>query len=105
MYPALPGNYCPIPNLPLQAKIVDRKVTAQLQTHLELYKLLDPMQSGFLPGYSTETTVACVQDDILRGVDSGGAVALLLLDLSVAFNTINYGIMIQRLQSVAKMSG
>ena len=60
--------------------------------------LLPPLQSGFRPGYSTETAVLRVLSDILQYVDRGDLAALVLLDLSAAFDTVDHEILLQRLQ-------
>lgn len=66
---------------------------------------MDLTQSGFRPNHNTESAIVCVQDVILRQVDDGAVVALVLLDLSAAFNTIDHGVMWQHFQSVAKLGG
>ncbi len=50
-------NYRPISNLPFLAKVLERVVMAQLHSHLSLNKLLEPFQSGFRSGHSTETAL------------------------------------------------
>jgi len=49
--------------------------------------LAGPLQSGFQQGHSTETAVLQV---FSHAVDRGNLAALVLLDLSAAFNTINH---------------
>ena len=44
-------------------------------------------------------------DDILLALDNGDVSALVLLDLSAAFDTIDHQILIRRLQSVFGLSG
>lgn len=44
-------------------------------------------------------------NDILLGVDSGSPVALLLLDLSAAFDTVNHDILIDRLRDQVGIQG
>jgi len=62
--------------------------------------LLPARQSGFRPGLSTETAVLRVLSDILLAIDRGELAALILLDLSAAFDTVDYmyDILQQRLQ-------
>jgi len=57
--------------------------------------------SGFRPGHSTETAVL---RNILLAVDRGDVAALILLDLSAAFDTVDYEILLQRLQTTYGIS-
>ena len=47
--------------------------------------------------HSTGTALLCVQNNILREIDDHKAVALVLLDLSAAFDTIDHNILLDRL--------
>ena len=55
--------------------------------------LLNVNQSSCMSSHSTETTLLKIQNDIDLSVDSGKAVALTLLDLSVAFDRIDYSLL------------
>ncbi|PVD35288.1 hypothetical protein C0Q70_06570 [Pomacea canaliculata] len=50
--------------------------------------------SAYRPGFSTETTLLRVTNDILCSVNSGNLVLLVLLDLSSAFDTINHRLLL-----------
>ena len=90
-------NYRPISNLPLLAKVLERVVTKQLQTYLEEHHLYANMQSAYRRFHSTETALLRVTNDLLRAVDQHHEAVLVLLDLSAAFDTIDHGILLQRL--------
>ena len=77
-------------------KLFERLVARQLMDYADL---LPSLQSGFRPGHSTETAILRVLSDILQAVDRGDSAALVLLDLSAAFKTVDNKILIQRLQS------
>ena len=47
-------------------------------------------QSSYRRGHSTETAVLCVHNDLVRAVDEKHIAALVLLDLSAAFDTVDY---------------
>jgi hypothetical protein len=92
------NSYRPISNLSVISKLLERLVALQLMQYLTSAGLLPSLQSGFRPGHSTETAVLRVLSDILQAVDRGDAAALILLDLSAAFDTVDHDIMLQRLQ-------
>lgn len=94
-------NYRPISGLLFLAKIMERKATHQFQNHLEQEGLLDSRQSGFRPGRSTETSLLDITDRMLRERDQGHSIALALLDLSAAFDTVDHDILSHRRKSVA----
>ena len=54
-------------------------------------KILDPSQSGFRPGHSTQTTLLKLTEDIRAGIDKEKQLLtiLLLFDFSKAFDTIS----------------
>ena len=67
--------------------------------------LADPMQSVYRSGHSTETALLRVLKIILRAVDDEKAVALVLHDLSAAFDTIDHNIMLSRLSKRLGVGG
>lgn len=92
-------SYRPISNLSIQSKLLERLIARQLRDYLISADLLPSLQSGFRPGHSTETAVLRELSDILQAVDHGDLAALVLLDLSTAFDTVvDHVILLQRLQ-------
>ena len=92
------SSYRPISNLPVMSKLLERLVARQLMEFLSAHDLLPPLHSGFRAGHSTEAALLRVLSDILQAVDRGDVAALILLDLSAAFDTVDHDILLQRLQ-------
>ena len=88
-------------NLCYISKLLERVVAEQLLKHLEQNSYLDKFQSAYRSGFSTETALLKVINDILVNINSGNLVLLVLLDLSAAFDTINHSLLLERLQSNA----
>jgi len=98
------ASYRPISNLTVVSKVLERLAAHQLMDYLKASDLLPSMQSGFRPGHSTETAVLRVLADILQAVDCGDVAALVLLDLSAAFDTVDHSILLQRLNTTFGIS-
>ena len=59
--------------------------------------LLDPNQSAYRQGHSTETLFMHVSDIALPNLDNSKCTALLMLDLSAAFDTLDHPILLHTL--------
>ena len=92
-------NYCPISNLPFLSKILEEVILHKLLSHLQENNLSNPFQSAYRAGYSNETVLLRIVNDILSALDNDN-ISVLLLDLSAAFDTIDHQILLSRLNSV-----
>ena len=63
------------------------------------------MQSAYRPHHSAETALVKVCNDLLCSLDKRKAFILVLLDMSAAFDTIDHGIMLSRLNDRFGISG
>lgn len=90
-------NYRPVSNLSFISKILERIVSSRIDDHLATNNLLDDCQSAYRKNYSTETALLKVHTDILEALDTGACVALIMLDISAAFDTLDHSIFLQRL--------
>jgi len=97
--PDVLANYRPVSNLSFISKILEKVVSKRLDKHKTAHDLYEPFQSAYRAGHSTETAVLRVQNDILRAIDDGNCVFLVLLDLSAAFDTVSHNIILKRLSS------
>ena len=94
------SNYRPVSNLSFVSKLVERVVHHQLDEHLSQSDMFDHFQSAYCKFRSTETALLTVQTDVMSALDRGSTVALVLLDLSAAFDTLDHTILLARLQYV-----
>ena len=67
--------------------------------------LHDPLQSAYSKQHSTETAIIKIQYDITQSLDSGRVAALVLLDLSAAFDMIDHAILLERLKETHGIVG
>ena len=91
-------NYRPISTLPFLSKILEKIVLSQLLCHLTSNNLLNANQSAYRAGHSTETTLSKVVNDLLVGFDNHNISVLTLLDLSSAFDTVDFSLLLSRLE-------
>ncbi len=82
------------------SKILEKVVLAQLQVYLRSNQIYEIFQSGFRKLHSTETALLKVYNDILMSTDAGNAVALVLLDLSSAFDLVDHNVLLSRLKKL-----
>ena len=80
-------------------------MSQQLSGYLLNDNLLEPFQSTFRACHSTETALTKVVNYILLTLDSSSTSVLMSLDLSAAFDTIDHGILSDRLESQFGISG
>jgi len=98
-------SYRSISNPPVFSKLHERLVTRQLLAHLNSNGLLPRLQSAYQAHHSTETAVLKVLMAILRAVDVGVLSALVLLDQSASFHTVDHGILLHQLVSSYQIVG
>ena len=99
------SNYRPISNLNFISKITERVILKRINSHLSLHNLLLPYQSAYRKFHSTETALLAVHNHILSAMDRGNVTALILLDLSAAFDTIDHKILFHRLENWFGITG
>jgi hypothetical protein len=94
------SNYRPVSNLPFLSKILEKAVAIQLTDYLREHSIMDPLQSAYRTGHSTETAMLKVKSDADRILDQGDGVLLVLLDLSAAFDILDHEILLTRLHNM-----
>ena len=92
------SSYRPISNLAFLSKLIERSVARRFVTHAEVNQLFPVHQSSYRRGHSTETAVLCVHNDFVRAVDEQHITALVLFNLSAAFDTVDHATLLTVLQ-------
>ena len=98
-------NYRPVSNLLFLSKVIEKVVASRLVDHMTENNLMDPMQSAYRKGHSTETALLRLHNDAVSAVDRGCGVCLVLLDLSAAFDTIDHTILLTFLKEHIGLGG
>ena len=83
-------NYRPVSNIPFLSKLLEKVVLGQLNEYIQHNSLLGKHQSGYRVGHSCETLLVSMFDDLLGEMDKGNVVALICLDMSAAFDTVDH---------------
>ena len=95
------NNYRPISLLPPISKIFERFMYTQLYSYFNVNNLLSDQQYGFRSQHSTELACFKLVDYILKEMDNIRDIkipASIFLDLSKAFDTLNFNILLRKLQ-------
>ena len=72
----------------------------QTWKHLKEQNTIPDDQSAYREGYSTETVVCAVLNDMTDTIVNRGCGILVMLDLSAAFDTVNHGFLLDDLRAV-----
>src|SRR5664279_5096122 len=84
-----PANFRPISNLHTISKILERIFLSRIIHHIEQSPGFNKFQSAYRRGYSTETALLRLLNDVYGAADRKSRSLLVLLDLSAALDTID----------------
>ena len=98
-------NCRPVSNLSFLSKILEKVVASRLNSHINSSHTSSDYQSAYRKFHSTKTAFLKIHYDILSLMDDGRVTALILLDLSAAFDTIDHNILLRRLGDWFGVSG
>ena len=93
--PDMLKNFRPVSNLSFLSKIIERIAADLLFKHMSDNNLHDLMQSAYKAVHSMEMALLHVQNDILTALDNKSGVYLTLINLSVAFGTVDHSILLE----------
>ena len=80
-------------------------VFEQIHTHMMTHLLCPEFQSAYHKNHGTETALVRVTNDIPIKMNTQEVTLLVMLDLSAAFDTVNYNILLTRLNEELGICG
>ena len=89
------NDYRAVSNLPILSKVVEKCMLEQLTTHYTYKDLMPDYQSAYRTSYSCETALVKLTSDILNAMEYQRATALVVLNLSAAFITVDHDILLE----------
>ena len=91
------SNYRPVSILSSMSKIFEREMVAQLSLYFE--DIFNPFLSVFRSQHSCETVLLRKTENIKQCLDEGKIVCVLTMDLSRAFDSIPFKLLISKLHA------
>ena len=95
-----PAQYRPISILTIVSKIFERSAVDQLVEYYNSNNLLNPRQHAYRKFHSTITSLFELVETIKSHVDNGNLVAIALLDLSKAFDSLAHNLILKKLDKM-----
>ena len=103
--PQVLKNYRPVSYLSFLSKLIEKVISPRILIHIADNDLIDKFQSVYRCGHSTVTALLRVYSDIVTMVGKGNGSYLVLLDLSAAFDTIDYDTLFVILDKYIRITG
>lgn len=94
------NNYRPIGSVSVLMKIFEHAISSQLWPYINEHGIINASQFGFVPGKSTIDLLELLTKDINKALDENKYVVAVTLDLSKAFDLINYNLLIKKLAKI-----
>ena len=91
------NNYRPISLLPTMSKIFERIIYKQLYAYFDNNNIMSEQHYGFRTKHSTELAAVKLVDYIKHEIDEQHTPVNIYIDLSKAFDTLNYDILLHKL--------
>ena len=99
------SNFRPVSNLSFLSRVTECAVLQQFNNHCDVHNLIPDYQSMYQPNYSCEMALVKITNDILWAMEHQKATNLMAIDLSSAFDTVDFGCLTQVLQDRFGING
>ena len=93
------SNFRPVSLLPIFSKIAERAVFLQIVDYMETNNLLHPSHHGFRSKHNTSTALLQMMDVWLEAFDEDEITAVIMVDLSAAFDVVDHCILLDKLKA------
>ena len=100
-----PNDYRPVSGLGFISKLVEHVIASQLNDHVSVSGLENVRQSAYKLSHSTESALLSIKNDVHLAFAKSEATAVVLLDQSAAFDTIDHDTLLDSLSSWFGVSG
>ena len=97
--------YRPVSYLKFLAKLVEKCMLLQFNEHCSMNSLLPSYQSAYRKFYSCETSLLKLTDKLLNEMENQRVSALVVMDLSAAFDMVDHKILLDVLSSQYGIEG
>ena len=98
-------NYRPVSNLKFLTKLVEKCMLLQFNEHCSMNSLLPSYQSAYRKCYSCKTSLLKLTNNLLNEMENQKMSALVVMDLSAAFVTVDHKILLDVLSSQYGIEG
>ena len=98
-------SYHPVSNLSYLSKLVERAALDQMNNHCEQHKILPDYQSSYRANYSCEAVLVKLVNDVLWCYENQEAMQIVATDLSAAFDTVDYDLILSVLKKRTRING
>ncbi len=95
-----PSNYRPISVTSVVSKTFEKIICLQMSNYLETNDLINPNQFGYRQNLSTEDAIVKLVEDMKNAMNKRKHTAVVFLDLSKAFDTVQHDILLQQLSKL-----
>ena len=94
---ALVSNYRPISLTSVVCKQLEHAIAGYIRHQWEMNKWLHERQHGFRPGYSCESQLVTVCQDLAEALDDGGRIDSIIIDFTKAFDLVPHDRLITKI--------